>query len=142
MKFLEFTALVASDTAIISYLRENGLLVRSVICERCNKRMNEQVWMESRDGRAFRCTKCKSRKSIRTHSFFARSRLSIQIIACIIYLLSADVLQKTVAEMLDVDKDTVCDFANLLREEMSQKLIRDDEKLGGQGVIVQVRIDN
>jgi hypothetical protein len=138
MNFFEFAEMVSKPQEVLRYVRRKGLLLNYANCSRCGWRMSDQSSCQSIDGLVFRRTKCKSKESIRSSSFFENSKLELRVVASIVYLLSAEVLQLTIAEILDLDRGTVSDFANLLREEMGQKLMRDEERLGGPGIIVQV----
>ena len=45
---------------------------------------------------------------------------------------------KNIAETLEMEADTVTDYANLIREECSRDLLEHAELLGGPGIRVQV----
>jgi transposase-like protein len=138
MLFLEFAALINDERRVLQYLRDKGVLRSRMDCPKCGRRMNEQSAARSSDGIAFRCARCKVKRSIRSGSFFVNSRLPLKTLASILYLLSLDVLQKTIAEIIGVQRRIVSDFANLLRERYGAVLLQDVSKLGGIGTIVQV----
>ena len=100
--------------------------------------MLTQIRPRARDGRAFRCSKCKSEKSIRVGSFLVDCHLALDIFASLVYLLQTDMSFKFIAELLDLRADTVGDYANLLREEYGKDLIENGGMLGGPGRIVQI----
>jgi transposase len=62
----------------------------------------------------------------------------LKTFAAILYFHHAEVLQKHIAEMLDVSEHTIVDYSNFIREQCSKVLLNRDEKLGGFGVRVQV----
>ena len=63
---------------LIEYLQDKNLLPRQRACVNCNHHpMNIQKFRDSPDGITFRCTKCKSRISLRKNTFFEKSKLSL-----------------------------------------------------------------
>ena len=85
--------------------------------------MLTQICPRARDGRAFRCSKCKSEKSIRVGSFLVDCRLALDIFASLVYLLQTDMSFKFIAELLDLRADTVGDYALNLFEGRSTERI-------------------
>jgi transposase-like protein len=138
MLLFDFLDTVTDIRRLILFLRNKNVLPSRTNCNSCNRPMNEQKSTATIDGVIFRCTKCKRTFSIRKGSFFEKSKLELRVIASIIYLLSMDVLQKTIAEMLAINADTVSDMAEWVRQEYTKQLIKEDERLGGVGTIVQV----
>ena len=138
MLFFEFIKIIQDNITAIQYLQDKNILRKKINCLTCNIDMRIQAHSRSIDKIILRCPKCKKTKSIRTGSFFSKSKLKLNTIVSIIYFLMADVLQKTIAELLDVEEHAIGDISNFLRESMGQRLIMDDEKLGGENIIVQV----
>ena len=138
MLFLDFCATVSAPERLLDYLRNMGVLHRTVICGKCTREMAIQCFSTSCDGCRFRCSRCKATKSIRTGSFMAECRLSLQKFSSIVYLLQAEVPFKFIAELLDIHPNTVTDYANLIRENYGRDLVENGALLGGQGKIVQV----
>lgn len=139
MNFFEFTDVISTEEKIIEYLCENNLLQRIRRCEKCeNRDMIFQKLHEAKDLFVHRCSKCKTKCSLRKGTFFEKSKLQLKTILSILYLLCADVKQLTIAEMLNINRKTVMDFANFLREEYTNSFLHSDFMLGGLGLIVQV----
>ena len=62
---------------LIEYLQEKNLLPRQRACVNCNDHpINIQKFRDSPDGITFRCTKCKSRISLRKNTFFEKQAIS------------------------------------------------------------------
>ena len=139
MLIFELAEIIISRERIISFLSERGLIKNTILCSQCPTRtMAMQNSSREKNGKIFRCSNCKSTKSIRTNTIFKKSKLDLKIIVSIIYLSSADVLQKTMSEMVGISEKTVSEFTNIIREEYSASFNRQDERLGGTGVYVQV----
>lgn len=138
MKFLQFCKMVTSQDTVLEFLRECGVLRRFVQCNICGRQMSTQKRERARDGIAFRCTKCKSEKSIRIGSFLVDCRLALDEFASLVYLLQTETPYKYIAEILDLQDETVGNYANLLREEYGKDLIENGHMLGGAGRIVQI----
>jgi hypothetical protein len=138
MPFLQFTEIVSSNERVMSFLRGKGVLRTSFACIRCTKEMTTQAYADSIDGFSFRCTKCKGRKSIRVGSFLADCKLSLRTFTSLVYMLQLDVQFNTISVELEIDENTVTDYANLLREEYSRDLLETGRRLGGPGHTVQI----
>lgn len=138
MKFLRFCKLVCNTSELIEYLREEGVLRRTINCDRCDMCMTTNKYSQWLDGICFRCSACRTRKSIRCASFLVDCRISLQNFASMLFLLNAEVPYKCIAETLELEDDTVTNYANLIREERGKYLIDHGEMLGGPGRRVQV----
>ena len=63
---------------IISFLQGKGLLAQQLTCHRCSVAMNIARRACLTDGHAFWCPKCHIYTSLRSGSFFDKSRLPLQ----------------------------------------------------------------
>ena len=72
----EITTAVTTSGGAIQYLRVNGLLRRTCVCEKCGVAMGimKTDWG---DGEIFKCGNCYSKKSIRHGSFFEVSHVLV-----------------------------------------------------------------
>ncbi|HEX4850162.1 MAG TPA: IS1595 family transposase [Puia sp.] len=100
--------------------------------------MNIQHYTDCVDGYVFRCPQCKRRSSLRSGTFLDRSKISLAEFLAILFFHHLDVLQKDVSEILGFSPNTIMDYSNIIREQCSNVLISEDEKLGGEGIRVQV----
>ena len=137
MLFLDFCATISSGD-VLGFLRDKGVLRRTYPCNKCGRSMASGFFGGSQDGGMFRCAKCKTQKSVRAGSFLVDCRLSLQKFASLLYLLQTEIPYKYIAELLEIEANTVTDYANLLREECSRDLIENADMLGGPGCIVQI----
>jgi hypothetical protein len=138
MEFFEFCRLASSAENVLSYLRQEGVLRTTYRCVQYHGEMSTQRFARSLDEFVFRCSKCKTQKSICSESFLVDCKLSLPTFASLFYLLQADVQFKTVAKMLEIKPHTVSDYANLLCKECSRDLIEHRQLLGGPGRRVQI----
>ena len=125
--------------AAISFLKSKGLLVSSMNCTTCGVPMN---WVTSttsayKDGWSWRCPNCKTYKTIRTGSFFSKSKLSLQKWIHLMHLWSISMPVTTACKEAEVGIKTSTDVYQWLREVCSTKLLAKPIKLGDPGTVVQ-----
>ena len=105
---------------------------------RCGIPMQERPRKDVSDQYSWWCSKCKGRKTIRTGSFFEKSKLSLKKWLLIIHFWSRQ-LPVTDAELqLEITRGTAIDIYQWLREVCSTKLLATPIVLGGPGTIVQI----
>ena len=77
--------------ALVDWLRINGMLASTMICEQCQNLMNLQCCSRSIDGKTWRCVNraCRRKTNIRKGSFFERSHLELWKVLCLTYLWSS-----------------------------------------------------
>jgi hypothetical protein len=138
MRFLDFAALLRDKASMTAFLREKGLLLREHACSSCMGTMREQALTISPDGSAFRCTSCKTRKSIRSGSVFDHMNISLEILISLVFLMSLEVSQVNLCETLGLSNSTVIFWQSEIRNAYSRHLIMIDGPLGGQGSIVEI----
>lgn len=138
MHFFDFFQAKLSQKELISYFQEKGVLKKNSQCTNCSIGMNLQQFTDSVDGYIFRCPQCKKKISLRSGTFLEKSKVSLAEFSAILFFHHLDVLQKDIAEILGLSTNTITDYSNIIREQCSNVLISEDEKLGGEGVRVQV----
>ena len=141
MWFFDFMKIVLSQEQLILYFQEKGVLKSTSVCHECEMKMKLQKYAYHIDGYVFRCLKCKRRTTLRSGTFLEQSKLSLPVFAMMLLFHHLGVLQKDIAEMLDLNSNTVVDYSNFIREQCSNVLIRDDEKLGGQELEWRIEIN-
>ena len=83
MSYLELGPIIfGGNPGILQYLRQHRLLSSSKDCDKCSTAQNtvnmvERPCASLSDGVTRRCPQCHTMKSIRTGSFFSKSRLSL-----------------------------------------------------------------
>jgi len=102
--------------------------------------MVEREYQRVSDKVTWRCPpkNCRTTTSIRKGSFFERSGLPLDKLIDLIYYWSLELPHAAIQNELQVDKQTVTDWANFLREVCSTELVRNPVRLGGPGHTVAV----
>lgn len=100
--------------------------------------MVESVRNDISDGFRWRCRTCKTCKSIRDGSFFAKSKLSLQKWLILLFWWSQEYPVTDAKAATEVDVGTAVDVYRWLREVCTTKLLGMTIKLGGPGIIVQI----
>ena len=84
------------------------------------------------------CRGCKTRKSVRHGSFFARSKLELEKLILMMYLWSRECPVGDAAEQAGISERVAIDIYQWLREICTEKLLQAPIVLGGAGTIVQI----
>ena len=94
----------------------------------------------SRDGFCWRCSnkKCKKKVSIHAGSWFEGHNLTLEQIILITYFRVYGVDQEFVKNELGISNQTIVDWYNFSREVCSCILEKDNEKVGGPGIVVEI----
>ena len=101
--------------------------------------MEEKARRDVSDGIRWWCCQCKTTKSIRNGSFFAKSRMTLQQWLVLLFYWVDDSPVIKAAKHAQVSEHTAIDVFGWLREVCSKRLISDGPpQLGGNGVVVQV----
>jgi transposase-like protein len=90
------------------------------------------------DQYSFYCPQCKSRKSIRDGSFFAKSKLTLQKWLLMIYLWAREYPVTDAAEEAQISERVAVDIYQWLREVCTTALLNNPMILGGAGNVVQI----
>ncbi len=126
-------------TGIIAFFRSKGLLAQTQDCGRCQVAMVERPRRDVKDGVSWCCAQCKSRKSIREGSFFAKSHLTLQQWYMLLFFWADEEGVCKAMHHSKVSEVTAINVYQWLREVCSQRLINNGPTLlGGPGKIVQV----
>ena len=138
MDIITLLSFLSNIGQCIDYMRDKKLLPTKYICCR-----NECVIEKDngRDGQIFRCVVCHKKKSIRNGSFFAKSKLKLQILLLIVYYFCTGVQAKQCAIHLKgyAERKSVMQWYTYCREICSLYLLTDGNiRLGGQGRVVQI----
>lgn len=139
MNLFEFSRLIASTESSMQFLQERGVIYDARRCPLRNCR--RQMVLEKTDALAqygWRCPADRKRRSLLEGSYFENAHLTLQQILTIIYTWTHDCTNQQINEFADVTSNTTIDYANLLREICSWKLLQQPIVLGGPNIIVQI----
>ena len=101
--------------------------------------MEEKSRRDVSDGIRWWCPRCKTTKSIRDGSFFAKSRMTLQEWLMLLFFWVDDTPVTKAAKHAQVSEHSAIDAYGWFRDVCSQRLINDGPpQLGGNGVIVQI----
>ena len=100
--------------------------------------MRERTRKDLTDGVGWFCPHCKSQKSIREGSFFAKSRITLQKWLMLLYLWAREYPVSDARDETLVTKTTAVNVYQWLREVCSTALLNTPTKLGGPGVVLQI----
>jgi hypothetical protein len=100
----------------VQWLARFGLIANKLRCVRCRNECRLVRDTSTVDGLFWRCPHCNCKKSIRTGSFFSRSKLPLQDLVEIIFHWSHEHKETEVLEDLHVDWKTAVDWYNFMRE--------------------------
>ena len=105
---------------------------------RCTTPMRERKRSQAgSDGVCWYCGTCKTTKSIRSGSFFSKSKLTFQKWMIAILWWSRQYPVTHMAVEAEITEVAACDIYLWLREVCSTKLLSSPIVLGGPGIIVQ-----
>lgn len=127
--------LCAATTDVLQtmeFLAKRSLLKNSQLCNNCNVNCMLSAYTQGVDKKMWRCPNCGLRKSIRDGSYFTRSHLPLSQIVVLIYCFANDFPQdqsKHEAEILN--KNTITDWFNFLREDIDNHLTQNATMIGG-----------
>lgn len=140
MNVLELGGLIQSTDKVITYMREKKLLARTVKC--CRQDCILMVDNGS-DTEIFRCLRCRKKHSIRTGSFFEKSKLQLRYLLCILYFFANGACVVETAKYLKnmVSRVSIMQWFTYLREVCSLELLDRDEIILGRTPNSVVQID-
>jgi transposase-like protein len=114
----------------IEWLVKRRLLLNSLHCGNCNELCSVNSYSDSIDKYRWYCPNCKLRRSIRLHSFFFRSHLSLHQCICILYMWSYNYSCSVMKHELNISKQSVTDWMSFIREVCTNWCLKSDQ-IGG-----------
>lgn len=117
----------------LAFLRDHGLLLKSLLCRECRLPMKIEKVTQLQDKERFRCpnSNCRRTASIRTGSFFADSKINLPDLVRIIYYWAKNNLQRQIAYEGSVSERSMVEWCENIRAVCSTDLIQYRTKLGG-----------
>lgn len=132
----------------IDFLKETGLIISELKCDKCEAPMNFAEKKCVSDGFVWYCNKrfngknCSNQKSIRKDSWFFKSKLKLEEI----FLLNYEIVRGTKTRDLEAEyyfgTNTLADWRKFINDTISEFVDSNSDKIGGSGKIVEVGISN
>ena len=106
-----------SRDTTIDFLRAKKLLYSSFVCKFCYKNCTE-ISHHCKDGKIWRCPKCRRKFSIRKDSFFSQSNLRIEVLILLLYLWSVESSHKQTKQFLPktTSEHSIVDWYSFIRD--------------------------
>ena len=128
---------------VIQYCQRKSILKSQQTCSVCGSRMSLQTRTKqngSQDGYTWRCTKttCRTMKSIRSGSFFEKSKIPLEKWLLSIHHWASNSKVQLAADAIGISHTSVMQCNKFLCEICSRKLCQVPIVLGGPGVVVQI----
>lgn len=131
-------AVTSSTESSMEFLRGVGIQTSYSFCSDCDKMMSEVIDHSRLDGRVFRCSGCRSTRSIRHDRFLDESKLTLNQFIGFVYLWSNKNTREQMRTFLNLGGKIITKYAELIRGVCSWQLARSDIRVGGFGREVQV----
>lgn len=126
-----------TESNIMEYLQAHHLIASSMTCD-CGHSMNFQKRTDAADGVTWRCCKCKKRKSIRTGTFFEKSRLRLSTILEIMFDFVCELPVTTSMALNGIQSEAAVHWYENCRDVCSRLLLQQPQQLGGPQHEVQI----
>jgi len=142
INFEKLCDICSSKCQLFEYLFERNLLFDFAgKCERCSCG-NIKLYQDKTkaDDKVWRCDNrnCTVKFSVRNHSFFSGSKLSLEQITKLIYFWTYKYPQEIVLHETGLSNHSVIDFYNFCREVCSVIVEEQSEPIGGVGKVVEI----
>ena len=140
MNFIELSDHVATKEDAIQFLQQHGILHNPRICANCVRPMTMNL-RTSPKGDRWRCSVrgCRKEVGLRIDTWLQHSKLSYRTIVLFIYCWSKEMTSvKFCKEQLKIEKKSVIDWNNFLREVCAAELLANPVVIGGPGRIVEL----
>lgn len=139
MDFFELARIIESTEDSLRFLQEKGVIYDARRCPLRNcRRVMKLEKCEALAEYGWRCPKDRKWRSMLEGSYFENMHLTLQQIVVVIYAWAYDCTNQQINEFAKVTGHTSVDYANMLRELCSWKLLQQPILLGGPNRIVQI----
>ena len=122
----------------VDFLKSKGLLRTQQDCGVCGVPMEWESRVILSDKFTWRCPICQARKSIRTESFFSKSKLTLQTWLQLIHHWSMDMPVMQACQQTKISEKRCIVVYQYMRDVCSTKLLAAPIILGGPGIVVQI----
>ena len=119
INILEIAPIISDVRQTITFLRGRNLLLQDYWC--CGQIASKVTDISLTDKEIFQCNQCKSRYSIRTNSFFSKSKLELSVLVTLLYLFSQCCTVTQCLKLLNrrISKASVVQWFNYFRDIMT-----------------------
>ena len=116
----------------LEWLCQRRLIKNSLACEICEHQCTLTRCQKGIDGYRWKCSTCNFMASVRSGSFFIKSKLSLTVLVLLIYYWAKQSPQKEVRKELDIAcTHTTVDWYNFCRDVCETHLLENRERFGG-----------
>ena len=130
--FFELELLFRCETSAFDYLCEKGIFLTPK-CDSCNRMMSK------RNGRnSYRCHKCSKERSAFKGTFFSNCRIPLSTALFLVWAWCGQLTWLQVYQFTGLSKDTCTKWWVYLRELVTQLVRQTDNRIGGEGKVVQI----
>lgn len=139
MKLLQLLREFGDPDTIVERLRGQGLLATNVRCDTCAGDMLCCA-ASNTDRLRFRCSKrsCRKEKTVRTGSFFEKSKLPLTESMLFLHLWAKGYTEKLIREDFDFSGPTIVDWSRFCRELCVHYFETSSAIIGGPGSTVEI----
>ena len=132
------STVLATEDACLKWMRAQGLLPTTMMCEKCGKKM---ILIEGRSGHRegyFMCSTCKKQRSIRYGTIFARSHLQLHTLMHAFLRWYLNDPNKTIQTEVQITGKTVVKLKQLLNLLATHILEKKSVMIGGPTRVVEI----
>ncbi|CAF1005106.1 unnamed protein product [Brachionus calyciflorus] len=122
---------------IIKWLQHKKIIPVELVCK-CSNNFKLQERKDIVDGYNWRCTKCSTRRSIRTGTFMADFNISLNVILKLILYWSIQTRQLDQSDFIQISRQTIITFQQKVRLVIVKNFNPSGFTLGGPGTIVEI----
>lgn len=132
-----------SPERVIKICMDLGLIAHTYVCPKCGKDMSLRPRQCVIDKFEWTCPTRSApshevRRSVRSGTYFERSKLSIPTILLLTHLMVKLIDHNFIMEELNLSSCTVCDWHVFIREVCVEACLQMNHPIGGPGVIVEI----
>ena len=138
------TSIIFNKDSAVEFCFEMGLLPRTRPCPTCGNNMSLIKDSKVSDRHRWYCRiktgpkKHEHKLSLRTGTFFEKSNMTIEEILQIVYLWVHGHSQQNIQHEVGISSSTDVDWASFCREVCEVSVMRNSEKIGGQGIVAEI----
>lgn len=134
----------------LHFLLDHDLIKKEKSCEKCNgtakivTHSGKPFWScrrtyQPHGDEDFQTIKCNYRKSLYNDTWFSNTKLSIKVNIILVQLyLEPNFNALQASEILSINKNTMTDYTNFLREVFVDYCILNKQQIGGEGRVVEI----